>query len=272
MDNVFSILIALAVVGGVGLIAGILLAIFSHCFKVEEDEKTKKIREELPGINCGACGFKGCDDYAAAMASGKVRTNLCVPGGDGTAARIAEILGIEAEDTKEMIAFVHCNGTCDATSKKAIYDGVKTCRAASGVGGGPNSCLYGCMGFGDCAAVCPANAICMRDGIAHVDKTLCIGCGLCAKACPKHVISLIPLISTTAIMCNSQEKGAEARKKCANACIACKKCEKSCPSGAISVIDNLARIDYDKCTSCGACAEVCPTGCIKSLVNASERK
>ena len=173
MDNVFSILIALAVVGGVGLIAGILLAIFSHCFKVEEDEKAKKIREELPSINCGACGFKGCDDYAAAMASGKVRTNLCVPGGDGTAARIAEILGIEAEDTKEMIAFVHCNGTCDATSKKAIYDGVKTCRAASGVGGGPNSCLYGCMGFGDCAAVCPANAVDAVKEIAHIEVCHC---------------------------------------------------------------------------------------------------
>ena len=95
-----DILLALAVVGAVGLIAGVLLAIFSHFFKVAEDERAKRIREELPGINCGACGYKGCDDYAAAIAEGKAKSNLCIPGGDGAAAAIAEILGIEAEDTK----------------------------------------------------------------------------------------------------------------------------------------------------------------------------
>lgn len=260
-----DILKAFLVVGVVGLFLGVLLAIFSHFFRVAEDERTKKIRGELPGINCGACGFKGCDDYAAAISQGKARSSLCIPGGDSTAAVIASILGIEAEDTKEMVAFVHCNGNCEATSKKAIYNGVQSCRAAVTAAGGPNTCRFGCMGFGDCADVCPANAICIRDGIAHVDPTLCIGCGLCAKTCPKKIISLVPQIAKTAVMCNSEDKGADAKKACSNACIACKKCEKSCPEGAISVQNNLARIDYDKCTACGICTNVCPTKCIKPV-------
>ena len=265
MNILISVLIALAVVGAVGLIAGILLAIFSHFFKVPEDETAKKIREALPGINCGACGYKGCDDYAAALAQRNVKTNLCIPGGDGAAAEIAAILGVEAEDTAETVAFVHCNGNCSATTKKANYDGVQTCRAAAGVAGGPNSCLYGCMGFGDCAEACPVNAIYVCDGIAHVDPSVCLGCGLCEKTCPKKIISLVPKKATTVVMCNSKDKGADARKVCSNACIACKKCEKACPVNAITVIDNLAHIDYDKCVNCGICANTCPTKCIKNV-------
>ncbi len=262
---VTDILIALAVVGALGLLCGILLALFAKFFYVPEDETAKALRECLPGVNCGACGFKGCDDYAAAIAEGRAKTNLCVPGGDDTSAALAAIMGVEAEATEPLVAFVHCNGNCEATSKKAVYEGVQSCRGATGLYGGPNACIYGCLGFGDCAVVCPSNAICIRDGIAHIDPTLCIGCGLCSETCPKHIITMLQRDTKTVIMCQSRDKGAEARKLCSNACIACKKCEKSCPEGAISVVDNLARIDYEKCTRCGLCAEVCPTGCIKAV-------
>ncbi len=260
-----NILISLLAVGGLGLLCGVLLAVISKLFGIPTDEKVVKIRECLPGANCGACGYKGCDDYAAALATGKVPTNLCIPGGEATVTALSEILGTTAEAKEIKTAFVHCNGNCEATETKSLYSGVMTCRAASTLYGGPEKCLYGCMGYGDCAAVCPSNAICVRDGIAHVDPTACIGCGLCVRTCPKHIISLIPQASAVAVMCNSKDKGADARKACSNACIACKKCEKSCPEGAIQVKDNLAQIDYSKCTSCGACTEVCPTKCIKPL-------
>lgn len=260
-----EVLIALAVVGGVGLLAAILLALFSHFFGIAQDETEKALREQLPGINCGACGYKGCDDYAAAMAEGKAKPNLCVPGAEAVAKSLADILGVEAEGPKDNVAFVHCNGNCEATSKKMIYDGIQTCRAAASVYGGPNSCNYGCMGFGDCADVCPANAICVKDGIAHVDTSLCLGCGLCVNVCPKHIISLVPQETRCVVMCNSNDKGADARKLCKNACIGCKKCEKLCPAGAITVTDNLARIDYTKCTGCQSCVAGCPTGCLKGV-------
>ena len=97
------------------------------------------------------------------------------------------------------------------------------------------------------------------------DKDVCIGCGLCAETCPKKIISLMPQVSTTAVMCSSEDKGAVARKACTNACIGCKKCELNCPHDAIKVENNLAKIDYSKCTGCGKCVEVCPTHCIKSV-------
>ena len=51
MDN---ILLAICVVGGIGLIFGLLLAFSSHIFKVKVDERVEKIAEILPGANCGS--------------------------------------------------------------------------------------------------------------------------------------------------------------------------------------------------------------------------
>ena len=261
-----DILIAFLVMLGVAVVAGVMLLVFSHFFSVPENPKKAIIRECLPGINCGACGYKGCDDYAAALAEEEgVKPNLCIPGAQGVADRIGEILGVVAEPFEDVVAFVACNGTCDANPPKAKYEGVETCYAASMIYGGSNSCSYGCLGFGDCAAACPSGAICMVDGIAHVNTALCLGCGLCAKTCPKHIINMLPQNSGTVVMCSNKQKGADARKACKNACIACKKCEKTCPNGAITVKDNLAVIDYDKCTNCGECIKECPTGCLKSV-------
>ncbi len=260
-----NILIAFLVMLGVALTAGILITVFSHFFAVPENPKKAEIRECLPGINCGACGYKGCDDYAEALAEGGVAPNLCVPGAQSVADAIGDILGIEAEPFKDVVAFVSCNGNCDATFNTAEYEGVSTCYAASMIYGGTNSCRFGCLGFGDCANVCPADAICIADGIAHINTARCLGCGLCANTCPKKIINMIPQETKTVVMCSNKQKGADAKKACENACIACKKCEKTCPHGAITVKDNLAGIDYDKCTNCGACVKVCPTGCLKSV-------
>lgn len=260
-----NILTAFLVVTSVGLISAVLLALASHFLFVKEDETAKNIRECLPGVNCGACGYTGCDDYAKAVAAGTAKTNLCIPGADAVAADVAKIMGVEAADVVEMVAFVGCNGNADASCKKANYEGISTCAAASMVYGGPNACRFGCLGCGDCAVVCPVNAICIDDGIAHVNSDICIGCGLCVDECPKDIIKLMPQVSKVAVMCNSKDKGAVARKLCKNACIGCKKCELNCPENAITVVNNLATIDYVKCSGCGKCAEVCPTKCIKAL-------
>ena len=264
--NVIDILIAFGVVAGVALILGVLLAVISHFFAVEEDQKVKAVRACLPGVNCGACGYKGCDDYAAAVADGSAKPNLCVPGAEATAKELGEILGVEVEAPADVVAFVHCNGNCEATTKKASYDGITSCKAASMLYGGPDACKYGCLGLGDCAAACPAGAICLKDGIAHVDTSKCLGCGLCETVCPKHIISMIPQETEAVVMCSNTDKGAEARKVCKNACIGCMKCKKVCPHDAITVTNNLAKIDYDKCEGCGLCAKACPTGCMKQVI------
>ena len=263
-----DILIATALVVSIGLFAGILLALAAHFLQVKEDETVVRIRECLPGANCGACGYTGCDEYAKAIANGDTSPSLCIPGGNDTAKTLASILGEEVTVSEKKIARVHCNGTCDATFKKADYHGVPSCTAASMLYGGPGACRFSCLGGGDCAAVCPVDAICIRDGVARVDPRKCIACGRCVKTCPKNLITLIPETAETVVLCNNTEKGAVARKQCENACIACKKCEKSCPENAIQVENNLARINYDRCTSCGICASVCPTHCIKIVTKA----
>lgn len=260
-----EILIAFLAMVAIAVIAGLLLLVCSHFFAVQENPLKKEIRACLPGINCGACGFKGCDDYASALAEGGVKPNLCIPGAQSVADQIGEILNIEAEPFKDIVAFVNCNGTCQATGKIADYDGVQTCAAANMIYGGVNSCRFGCLGYGDCAAACPNNAICLTDGIARIDTSRCLGCTICASVCPKRIISMVPQETKTVVMCSNTQKGADARKNCKNACIACKKCEKTCPHGAITVINNLAVIDYEKCTNCGDCVKECPTGCLKTV-------
>lgn len=262
MDILTAFLIMLAV----SVAAGVLLLLVSHFFSVPENPKKKIIRDCLPGINCGACGYKGCDDYAIALAEDEtVKPNLCIPGAQNVADRIGEILGVEAEPFEDVVAFVGCNGSCDANPNIVKYAGVESCYAASMVYGGSKACRFSCLGFGDCANACPSGAICLADGIAHVNTSLCLGCGLCVRTCPKSIIYMLPQECKTAVMCSNKQKGADARKACKNACIACKKCEKACPSGAITVIDNLATIDYSKCTHCGACVGECPTGCLKTV-------
>ena len=187
-----EIIIAFAVVAAVGLIAGVLLALISRFFGVEEDSRRKELRSCLPGVNCGACGYKGCDDYAEALAQGTAKPNLCIPGAEETAAAIGELLGVEVEAPKDVVAFVHCNASCEATQTKAAYVGISSCRAASALYGGPSACGAGCLGLGDCAAACPSGAICVKDDVAHVDTSRCIGCGMCVVTCPKHVISMVP--------------------------------------------------------------------------------
>ncbi len=260
-----EILTAFIFMLAVSLAAGLLLIVFSHIFAVQTDPLKKAVRECLPGINCGACGYKGCDDYANALIEDAVKPNLCVPGTQKTADSISEILGIEKIQIKDVVAYIACNGSCEATSSTAIYEGVTSCHAASMLYGGTNSCRYGCLGFGDCAIACPSDAIYIASGIAHVDTSRCVGCEICKNVCPKQIIVMLPQLSDVAVKCQNKQSGALARKACKNACIACKKCEKACPSGAITVKDNLAKIDYSACNGCTLCVDVCPTGCLKKV-------
>ena len=259
-----EIIFAVAVVTGAGLICGLILVIASKFMEVKEDSRISDVRECLPGANCGACGFTGCDGYAKALIETEgTPTNLCTPGGADVAKKIAETLGVEFTDVEKAVAYVHCHGDCSATKTKFNYEGISTCAGAKMLFSGNWSCPHSCIGLGDCALVCPSNAILIRDGIAHVDPKKCSGCGLCTKTCPNSLITLYSAKKLAVVACNSTDKGAITRSVCSNGCIGCKKCEKTCPSGAISVQDNLAKVDPEKCTACELCVEACPIGCIK---------
>ncbi len=258
-----SIIIPVALLFGVALICAILLTVSNKFFGVKDSETVTAIRECLPGVNCGACGYSGCDGYAKALADKSCeKTNLCVAGGDGAAREIAAILGVEAEDVVEKVAYVSCNGSCDVVARKYDYRGQSTCFAASAMYSGDKYCAFACLGYGDCASFCPQNAITIENGVANVDPKKCIGCGICERNCPHSIIHIINDTAKVLVKCSNHDKGAITRKYCANGCIGCMKCEKVCPFEAIKVINNLATIDYSLCTGCGQCVEVCPVHCI----------
>lgn len=257
-----AILWAVGVVAALGLLAGLILAIASVLMAVPVDEKVVALREQLPGANCGACGYSGCDGYAEAMAHEGAAVGLCYPGGGDVAAATADILGVTGATVDQKAATVLCGGCEDATSRKLEYHGIPSCAAANQFYGGNWACAFGCLGYGDCAAVCSYGAITVENGLARVDADKCVACGLCAKACPKSLISLLPADVKGVVRCSSHDKGAVTRKACTAGCIGCMKCTKVCEHGAITVQNNLAAIHPDKCTACGKCAATCPVGCI----------
>lgn len=259
------ILIAVAIVAGIGLIIGLILAIASAVMAVPTDEKVEALTEALPGANCGACGYSGCSGYATALASGEAENGACAPGGEECAKEIARILGVEAGSLERKVAVVHCMGIADNTEDKVNYQGVESCAGAMVIGG-KGQCSFGCLGLGDCVSVCPYGAVSVCNGVACIDAELCKGCGICVSACPKKIIYVVPQKAVPIVRCSNTDKGALAKKACKAACIGCKKCEKVCDRGAVMVENFKASIDPAKCGGCNECVEVCPQGTITPIV------
>ncbi|WP_322198852.1 RnfABCDGE type electron transport complex subunit B [Acutalibacter intestini] len=253
-----DILIPIAIVGAIGLLAGVVLAVASIVMAVPKDEKAEALEGVLPGANCGACGYSGCSGYAAAMAKGEAAPGLCSPGGAAVAAQCGEILGSGAVEMERRAALVRCAGSADHTTEKMDYDGLPSCAASALLAGGASSCRFGCLGLGDCAAVCGYGAIQVCNGVAIIDQDKCVACGQCVKACPKGLIQLLPVKPQAVVRCSSCDKGKDTMKSCKVGCIGCMKCQKTCEFGAITVQNGLAAVDPQKCTGCGKCAEACP--------------
>ena len=258
-----GILWAVATVGLVGLLIGIVLGIAGKIFAVEVNEKEVEVREALPGNNCGGCGYPGCDGLAAAIAAGEADVSACPVGGAATAKEIADIMGVEA-DVVPKTAYVACNGDCEKSKNKYNYFGNESCEDAANIpGAGGKACSYGCLGLGSCVKVCEFDAISVENGIAVVDPDKCKACGLCVKTCPKGLISIIDADSKYMVKCKSNDKGKVVMDACSAGCIGCTLCVQSCNFDAIHMEGNVPVIDQEKCKKCGLCAMKCPKKCIE---------
>ena len=126
-----EILIAVIPVVIIGIVCAAVLVVASKIMAVKEDERFPAVRDCLPGANCGACGYAGCDGYAKALCEdSSVPANLCIPGADSVAKQLSEVLGVEFEDVVEQVAVVHCSGDCAHTQDKVVYSGIESCSAA----------------------------------------------------------------------------------------------------------------------------------------------
>ena len=258
-----GIVTAALMIGGVGLFIGVFLGFAGKKFAVKVDEKEVRVRELLPGANCGACGYSGCDGVARAISQGNAPVTACTVGGQKVADEIAEVMGVTAEKEERKVAYVCCLGDCEKTTEKYDYSGPNQCIMAKfSPAGGPKSCTYGCTGMGDCVRVCKYGAISIQKGIAVVDELKCKDCEECIKACPRKLIIEIPAGHSSHIACVNPQKGKPVMDVCSVGCISCGKCVRDCPSGAITMDGGYPVIDYAKCTDCGACRKGCPRGCI----------
>ena len=76
-----EILYAFLIVGGIGLVLGIALALFAKLFYVKEDSRISDVEKMLPNYNCGSCGYPGCHQMAENLVSGKEKNiSKCKPG------------------------------------------------------------------------------------------------------------------------------------------------------------------------------------------------
>lgn len=250
------------IIGAFGLLFGLCLTFAARKFAVEEDSRIEEIHALLPGADCGACGYPGCGCYANALFQDPSLLGACNACSSENEQKIAAVLGITAEEKAAQVVTITCQGDCINAKAKYSYEGMSSCRNALRLGGGAKACFYGCLGLGDCASVCPHDAIVINDGLASIDREKCLACGACISACPKGLIRCLPATAPVYLACATQEKGATAKKQCGIACIGCGLCAKACESGAIELVNNLPVFDYEKCTACGACAEKCPTGAL----------
>lgn len=264
-----SIVTPIVVITGLGSFIGVLLAIADKKLAVETNPLIDEVIGVLPMGNCANCGYAGCSQYAEAVVENPdVRPDLCTPGGNETAARVAKMTNKKAAEIKPVKAVAQCGGCPDSgCSTMFVYSGLKDCNAAAQLFDGEKVCEFGCLGFGNCERACPYGAITMsKSGLPEIVADRCIGCGICAKECPRNVITLVPTNAMSIVMCKNQAKGAQTRKACNVGCIACRQCQKACVHGAITIENNLCVIDYDKCQSCDdpACLKVeCKPGVIR---------
>ncbi|MGF1720197.1 electron transport complex subunit RsxB [Vibrio kyushuensis] len=167
------ITIVIAVIALVSLAAlfGALLGFASIKFKVKADPIVEQIDSILPQTQCGQCGYPGCRPYAEAIANGD-KINKCPPGGQATIEKLADLMGVEAEESAhdleeaiKTVAYIHEDM---------------------------------CIGCTKCIQACPVDAIVGGTKALHtVIKDECTGCDLCVAPCPTDCIEMIPIAPTT---------------------------------------------------------------------------
>jgi Na+-translocating ferredoxin:NAD+ oxidoreductase RNF subunit RnfB len=263
MSIIPDILNPILVIGGLGAVFGAGLGIAGRLLESKEDERLTRIKDMLPGVNCGGCGYKGCNDFAEGLFRGETNVENCPVGGKTLISNIAAILGIETEEFVRKTAFIKCLGYDDVAEFRYIYSGHSDCKSAQTLaGGGAKTCGYGCLGYGSCITVCKFDAIYKENGIAIVDKDKCTQCGVCVPACPRGLIDIIPYDTKMMVACNTRDIGKAVRGYCSVGCIGCKLCDRLCKPNAVKMIGNVAWIDPAKCSGCGECAAKCPTKAI----------
>jgi electron transport complex protein RnfB len=255
---------SVAILGGVGMAFGALIALANARLRVEEDPRVDALTDLLPGANCGACGYAGCRAFSEAVIQGKEPPSTCTVMSEMEREDVAEYLGVDVGEANRKVARLLCAGGSDVAGRKADYVGIESCAAAVAVSGGGKGCAWGCVGFADCAVSCDFDAIVMSaTDLPVVSPELCTACGDCVDACPLDLFALFPMDDHLFVQCRNLLDGDAAEAVCSVACTGCRRCVQDAAPGLIEVHQGLAIIDYEKIELENPKAiERCPTGAI----------
>ncbi len=259
-----TVLMATAIMTGLGVFFGLGLAIAHRVFHVEEDPRLEVLVDMLPGSNCGACGEAGCRAFAERLLAGGQTPRGCTVAADGDVEAIAAFLGVDPGRREKVVARLHCAGGLGSARQIAEYEGYSSCRAAHLVGGGGKGCSWGCLGLDDCMVACTFDAIRMNgERLPVVDPERCTACNDCVEACPRDLFELLPITHALVVQCKAPLEGDEARAMCRVACDACGRCAQDAAPGLVRMEGNLPIVDY----AAGGPASPeatrrCPTGAI----------
>ena len=264
------ILAAVAILGGVGLVFAVLIALANRKLKVWEDPRVDVVASMLPNANCGACGVPGCRAFAEKVVAGELQPAGCNVANADAKDAIAAYLGVDAGSAVKTVARMLCAGGTYVAAQQAEYRGYGTCAAAAAVAGGGKRCAWGCLGLADCVRSCTFDAMVMNaDGIPVVDLAKCTACGDCVRACPKDLLSIMPVDRKLLVQCRNLIAGDDVLAACKVACTACGKCVMDAAPGLISIASGVAVVDYALNELADEHAiDRCPTGAIVWLTGA----
>ncbi len=67
-----SVLSASLVLVIIAIVLGLILAVADKFLTVKEDPRKQEVMKNMPGANCGVCGYPGCSGLVDAIIEGKV--------------------------------------------------------------------------------------------------------------------------------------------------------------------------------------------------------
>lgn len=263
LQVVLAILVLIVLAGGVGF--GLFAA--ARALATPPRRGIPSILNELPGTDCGACGFPTCEAYAEAINDRRASFDRCEPGGPAVADAIEVVLQRRKRTTRpESVVQVHCRGGGNETRTIFSYHGMRDCNALFALYEGNLACKEACLGLGSCIRACPHGAIGYDPaGKVWVSPERCTGCGSCIPVCPTGVLKWVPIDADVVIACNNHDPGDRVEEICAVGCTGCRLCERRSPGAGYAVSDHLAHISYGAGGNRLPGARACPPGCIVTM-------
>lgn len=259
-----DVLTALLFMTLLGVLLSLGLAVANRKLHVEEDPRIDEVEGMLPGANCGACGQAGCRAFAEAVVTGRAIPAQCTVSAPPEVKALANYLGMDAGNVVKRVARLACAGGSNVAWNRATYGASQTCRGAALIAGGGKGCSWGCLGLGDCEAVCDFGAIHMNEhDLPVVDLERCTACNDCVEVCPKGLFSLQSVKNHLWVACRSLAEGDAALAECAVACTACGRCAADAKQVGVTMCNNLPLLDYSQNSRFSKdIIQRCPTGAI----------